>query len=159
LAPLPAPVELGPASVLVRAWGQGFFDAKTLAFALKMALVMLGGWILTRSGPVHALLDAVARVPRSPRQAIAVMALVSMLLGLLNWGLSIVASAVLVRAIARRVRDVDYPLLCCAGYLGLGCVWHAGLSGSAPLLVATPGHDLSRWVRELPLTSTTFSPL
>ena len=64
-----------------------------------------------------------------------------MTLGLLNWGVSIVGSAVLARALARRRRDVDYRLLVAAAYLGLGCTWHAGLSASAPMTVAAPRND------------------
>ncbi|WP_204318280.1 TIGR00366 family protein, partial [Serratia marcescens] len=39
------------------------------------------------------------------------------------------------------VIDVHYPVLCVAGYLGLGLTWHWGLSGSAPLLLATEGNE------------------
>jgi short-chain fatty acids transporter len=38
----------------------------------------------------------------------------------------------------KRNPKVDYRLLVAAAYLGLGCTWHSGLSGSSPLLVATP---------------------
>jgi short-chain fatty acids transporter len=37
--------------------------------------------------------------------------------------------------------DVHYPGLCVAGYMGLGLTWHWGLSGSAPLLLATEGNE------------------
>jgi short-chain fatty acids transporter len=40
----------------------------------------------------------------------------------------------------------------------MGLTWHAGLSASAPLLVATPGHFLEREMGLLPLTQTIFSP-
>ena len=74
------------------------------------------------------------------------MAFLSMALAYFNWGLSIVASAMLVRVIARRRPDVDYRLLVACAYLGLGGTWHAGLSASAPLIVATPRHFLEkRW--------------
>ena len=45
-----------------------------------------------------------------------------------------------------------------AAYLGMGFTWHAGLSASAPLLVATPKHFLEAEVGLIPLTSTIFSP-
>ena len=70
------------------------------------------------------------------------MSLFSMILAWLNWGLSLIASAMLALFIVRRNPKVDYRLLVAAAYLGLGCTWHAGLSGSATLLVATPDNFL-----------------
>jgi short-chain fatty acids transporter len=57
----------------------------------------------------------------------------------INWGFSLIFSAVLARAIARRLQQVDYRALAAASFLGLGSVWAQGLSGSAALQMATPG--------------------
>jgi short-chain fatty acids transporter len=81
-----------------------------------------------------------------------------MLLALFHWGMSIVGSAVLVREIGRRKIDVDYRLLVAAAYLGMGTTWHAGLSASAPLLVATPGHFLAKEIGVIPVSQTLFAP-
>jgi short-chain fatty acids transporter len=120
-------------------WGGGL--SGLLAFAMQMCLVMLTGYIVAESPLFRRALDALARVPGGPRAAVAWMGFVSMAMGLLNWGVSIVGSAVLTRAIARRRPDVDYRLLVAAAYLGLGCTWHAGLSASAPLAVAAQPND------------------
>jgi len=53
---------------------------------------------------------------------------------------------------------MDYPLLIAAAYLGLGTTWHAGLSASAPLLVATPGHFMEKQLGVIPITQTIFNP-
>ena len=52
-----------------------------------------------------------------------------------------------------------------AAYLGLGTVWHCGLSGSAPLILATPGNPLLAPAtgpaivdRIYPVTETLFHP-
>ncbi|MEK6607692.1 MAG: TIGR00366 family protein, partial [Myxococcota bacterium] len=120
-------------------WGGGL--AGLLAFAMQMSLVMLTGYIIASSPLLRRALDALAGVPRGPRQSVAWMGFLSMALGLLNWGVSLVASAFLARAIARRRPDVDYRLLVASAYLGLGCTWHAGLSASAPMTVAAPKND------------------
>jgi len=73
-------------------------------------------------------------------------------------GLSIVGAALMVRFIAAQKRDVDYRLLVACAYLGMGCTWHAGLSASAPLLVATPGHFLEKDIGLIPVGETIFSP-
>jgi short-chain fatty acids transporter len=44
--------------------------------------------------------------------------------------------------ICRRNPNVDIRVLIAASYIGLGTVWHGGLSGSAPLILATPGNPL-----------------
>jgi short-chain fatty acids transporter len=56
-----------------------------------------------------------------------------------NWGFSLVFSAVLAREVARRHEGVDYRALAAASFLGLGSIWAQGLSGSAALQMATAG--------------------
>jgi short-chain fatty acids transporter len=145
----------GPLQI-ARYWGDGFWEL--LSFGMQMALVILSGFIVAVSPPVGRLLRWVAGLTRSPRASIALVAAASMLLAWINWGLSIVASAMLAREVARRGNGVDYRLLACCAYLGMGCVWHAGLSGSVFLLVATPGHFLANEIGVIPVTHTLFSP-
>ena len=145
-----------PAPGVLDAWGAGFWEL--LAFSMQMALVMFTGYLLALTRPVRALLEWLAGLARGPRSAVVLMALVSMGLAYINWGLSLVASAMLVRFVARRRPDVDYRLLVACAYFGLGATWHAGLSASAPLLVATPGHFLEKQLGVIPIDRTLFSP-
>lgn len=141
------------------AWGGGLWEL--LSFAMQMCLVMLTGYIVAVSPLFRRVLDALAGVPRGPRSAVAWMGFLSMALGLLNWGVSIVGSAVLARVVARRRPDVDYRLLVAAAYLGLGCTWHAGLSASAPMTVAAPRNDFVSAgfiAAPIPATETIGSP-
>src|SRR5438874_2087387 len=127
---------------------------------MRMALVMFSGYLLAISPPISRALAAFARIPKSPRQAVVFMALASMGLALLNWGLSIVGSAVLVRFIAKRdfgEKKLDYPLLVACAYFGLGATWHAGLSASAPLIAATEGDPITRRFGVVPIDQTIFS--
>ncbi|QRN96281.1 short-chain fatty acid transporter [Archangium violaceum] len=145
-----------PAPRVLDAWGGGFWEL--LTFSMQMALVMFTGYLLALTGPVKALLEHLARLARGPRSAVVLMAAVSMGLAYINWGLSLVASAMLVRFVVRRQPDVDYRLLVACAYFGLGATWHAGLSASAPLLVATPGHFLEKQLGLIPIDRTLFSP-
>jgi hypothetical protein len=129
-----ATTDAGPLA-LVRAWGDGFWGLNE--FAMQMCLVMVTGSILAASRPFARLLDALARRPRGPRGAIALMAAFSMGTALFHWGLSLIGSAVFARHLARRRPDVDYPLLIASAYLGMGVARR--LLGPVPLLVATPG--------------------
>src|SRR5262245_56360330 len=55
----------------------------------------------------------------------------------LNWGFSLIFSAMLAKEIAKRPIRADYRALSAASLLGLGSVWAQGLSGSAALQMAT----------------------
>jgi short-chain fatty acids transporter len=127
-----------PAGELVQAWGNGFPDL--LAFTMQMALVIVTGYVVASSQPVHRLVSTVAeRSPRSPRGAVALVAAFALASAWLNWGFSLIFSAVLAREVARRRPGVDYRALAAASLLGLGSVWAQGLSGSAALQMATRG--------------------
>nr|WP_245814752.1 TIGR00366 family protein [Cystobacter ferrugineus] len=145
-----------PAPRVLDAWGSGFWEL--LSFSMQMALVMFTGYLLALTRPVRALLEWLAGLARGPRGAVVLMATVSMGLAYLNWGLSLVASAMLVRFVVRRRPEVDYRLLVACAYFGLGATWHAGLSASAPLLVATPGHFLEKQLGLIPIERTLLSP-
>lgn len=140
---------------IIKYWGDGFWVL--LTFAMQMSLIILTGYVLATSPPMGRLLNRLASVPKTPRQAVLLMALVSMIFSLVNWGLSIVGSAVFVRYVARKVQGVDYRLLVATAYLGLGVTWHAGLSASAPLLVATPKHFLEKQIGVIPVSDTIFT--
>jgi short-chain fatty acids transporter len=141
---------------LVQYWGRGFWVLHT--FAMQMCLIIMTGYILATTPIFTRILNGLAGVPKSPKGCIVLMALVSMILAWINWGLSIVGSAVFVRFVAKKQKGVDYRLLVATAYLGLGVMWHSGLSASAPLLVATPKHFLEKELGVIPITETIFHP-
>jgi short-chain fatty acids transporter len=141
---------------LVQHWGNGFWIL--LSFAMQMCLIIVTGYILATTPFFNRILSGLAGLPKSPQGSIALMALVSMVLAWFNWGLSIVGSAVFTRFMVQKQRGVDYRLLVATAYLGLGVMWHSGLSGSATLLVATPKHFLEKDIGIIPITETTFHP-
>ncbi|MEW6284335.1 MAG: TIGR00366 family protein, partial [Candidatus Eremiobacterota bacterium] len=77
------------------------------------------------------------RIPGNARQAVAMVAFLSMTSSLLSWGMSLIFTGLLVREICVRLPRVDYRAIGAAAYLGLGSVWAFGLSSSAALLQAT----------------------
>ena len=121
---------------VAEAFGGGFWDLAT--FTLQMAMVVLTGYIVATSPPVARIIARIATVPNTARGAVAFVALISCLVSMLNWGLSLVFSGLLARAIARRPDlRADYRALGAAAYLGLGAVWALGFSSSAAQLQAT----------------------
>lgn len=127
---------------LVGSYVDGMMATGLLAFAFQMALVLVTGHALAAAPAMRRLLERVAGVPRTQGAAAATVALVTIVLGLLNWGLGLVGGAFLARevgrAFARRGEPLNYALIGAAGYVGM-MTWHGGLSGSAPLTVATQG--------------------
>jgi short-chain fatty acids transporter len=127
-----------PASSLVRAWGNGLPDLH--AFTMQMALVIITGHVVATAPAVHrAIVFLAERSPRGPRGAVAFVTLFALCTSWLNWGFSLIFSAVLVIEVARRRPGVDYRALAAASLLGLGSIWAQGLSGSAALQMATAG--------------------
>ncbi len=121
---------------VVTAFGDGFWDLT--AFTLQMAMVVLTGYVVATCPPVARLIDRLATVPQTARSAVSFVALLSMSVSFLNWGLSLVFGGLLARAIARRTDlRVDYRALGAAAFMGLGAVWALGMSSSAAQLQAT----------------------
>jgi short-chain fatty acids transporter len=118
-----------------RAFGDGFWNL--IPFTMQMALVAIGGYVVAMSPAVSAILRRLAGVPATARGAVVFVGVISILLSLLNWGLSLIFSGLLVREIARR-RDIklDYRAAGAAGYLGLGCGFTLGITSSAAQLQA-----------------------
>ncbi len=122
---------------VVDAWGRGFWDL--IPFTLQMSLVIITGHVLATSRPMGRAIRFLAGLPKAPRVAVAMVTFFALVTSWLNWGFSLVFSAVLAREVARRVKGVDYRALAAASFLGLGSIWAQGLSGSAALQMATPG--------------------
>lgn len=131
---------------VIDAWGNGFWDL--IAFTLQMSLIIITGHVLATSAPMGRMIRGIAAWPSTPRGAVALVTFFAMFSSWFNWGFSLIFSAVLARAVARRVAGVDYRALAAASMLGLGSIWAQGLSGSAALQMATPG-ALQPQIREI----------
>ncbi len=141
-------------------WEAGLWDL--LKFSMQMCLVLVTGYALASSVPVIFLVKKLASIPKDSASAAAIVCLVSVLTGFINWGLAIVVGALLAKEVAKACYQkglkVHYPLLGAAGYMGLA-VWHGGLSGSAPLTLNQPGHFLESKLGIIDPSLTLFHPL
>ena len=149
----------------VLAWGDGMWSL--LELAMQFSIAMIAAHACVSSRPVYRFLDWLAHLPdrNRPLQAIVLIGVFSLITGYLNWALSVVASALFVPFVARRNPKADIRLVIAAAYLGICTIWHGGLSGSAPLILATPGNPLLAPAtgepvidRVLPVTETLFIP-
>jgi short-chain fatty acids transporter len=122
---------------LVKFFGDGFWGL--IPFTMQMAMIIIGGFVVATSPPVHKLIRRLATIPRTPRGAVAFVVFFSMMTSLLSWGLGLIFGGILVREIVKNVRGIDYRAIGAAAFLGNGSVWALGLSSSAALMMATPG--------------------
>ncbi|MGA2903800.1 MAG: TIGR00366 family protein [Candidatus Korobacteraceae bacterium] len=128
-------------------------------FTMQMVMIIIGGYVVASTPAVYRLIRALAGIPKTPKGAVAMVALFSMLTSLISWGLSLIFSGLFVRELAHRVKGMDYRAAGAAAYLGLGAVWAMGLSSSAAMLMATKSSipaSLFSISGLIPLTQTLF---
>ncbi|MBP5535753.1 MAG: short-chain fatty acid transporter [Bacteroidales bacterium] len=145
---------------VVEHWGGGVWGL--LAFAMQMALVLVSGSALAAAPPVKRVVSSLASIPKSPAAAIAMTTAVSAVACWLNWGFGLIVGVIFAKEIARKLHGVDYRLLIASAYSGF-VVWHAGISGSIPLTMATPGDALTVatngiLTQPIPISRTILSP-
>lgn len=163
------------AAQVVDAWRGPGGVWRFLPFAMQMCLILVTGHALAESRPVRGLIRTLARLPRSGAGAAALVSLVAMGFGLVNWGLGLIVGALFARDVARELHErgvpVHGPLLAAAGYTGM-VIWHGGLSGSAPILMTSaeqaaavlPAETIARMTQQggsaaIPLGRTVFSAM
>lgn len=141
---------------IVGHWGKGVWGI--LAFSMQMVLVLVTGHVLALSPPFKKLLDHLSNIPKTPAQGIALVSIISYTACILNWGFGLIIGAIYAKEIAKKVKAIDYRLLIASAYSGF-VLWHAGFSGSIPLVIASgdfsaTGGSLNQAV---PVSQTLFS--
>ncbi len=146
--------------VLIQIWYRGLWDL--LTFTMQMVLILTTGHALAVSRPVRTILRRFTRIPSNGIQAVYMCGLLAGMMSWIHWGLGLMAGALLAREFLQASREkgyaISFPLLAASGYIGLS-IWHGGLSGSAPLLVATPHHFLEQEIGLIPTGETLFTPV
>lgn len=144
---------------LVNSWGNSSGFWGLLSFSMQMALVLVLGSAMASAKICKKILGAIASIAKDKKGAILVTTFVSTICCWLNWGFGLIAGALLAKEVARRVKDVDYPLLIASAYSGF-VIWHAGLSGSIPLQMGAEGGTEILGVNYYaPITQTIFHPV
>jgi short-chain fatty acids transporter len=132
-----------------------------LTFTMQMTLILVLSLILGSTPAFRKVIASVSRLPRTRVQVVILAVLTGAVVAYLNWGLSIALSPVIATLFAREAENKGIPidfLFLLATLAGVGSIWQFGLSGSAPLLMATPGHFLEARTGVMPLWTTIWSP-
>ena len=106
-------------------------------FTMQMVMIIIGGYVVASTPIVYRAIQALAEIPKTPRGAVAMVALFSMLTSLISWGLSLIFSGLFVRELAHRVKGMDYRAAGAAAY-------HSAVLG---VFIPSCG---SKWIVEAP---------
>jgi len=133
---------------------------------MQFTIAMVAAHAVVASKPVYRLFTWLASLPdpQKPVQAVFLAGIFSIVTGYVNWAVCLIACALFTPFLMKRNPQTDVRVLIAAAYLGLGTVWHGGLSGSAPLILATPNNPLLNPIgtepvvdRLYPVTETLFN--
>ncbi|MGA2881765.1 MAG: TIGR00366 family protein [Bryobacteraceae bacterium] len=145
-----------PADLAIQG-GKGFWSL--IPFTMQMVMIIIGGYVVASTPLVQRGMQKLAGVPKTPRQAIVLVAVFSELTALISWGMSPIVSGLFVRQLTQRVKGLDYRAAGAAAYVGGATVWALGLSSSAAMLMATRSAIPPRLLAIsglIPLTGTIF---
>ncbi|OBG18715.1 TIGR00366 family protein [Mycobacterium sp. 852002-51057_SCH5723018] len=150
------------ASGVLKAWYGGVWGAQNIyTFAFQMVLVLVTGYTLAEAPILKRAIIRVASKPTNQVQGALLCFGVSTVLSLLNWGLGLVAGALVARQVAKRLSGAHFGYLIATGFMGY-IVWTQGLSSSIALAntdASSPINVIHKMTgMTVPLTSTVFQP-
>jgi short-chain fatty acids transporter len=148
-----------PVTRILDAYHQGLW--MLLQFTMQMTLIIVLSAALAISPLFRKAVGALARIPRTPRQVVALAFLTAGTASYIYWGLGYALGPMIAIFFAaeaeRRGVAVDFPFLLGVIY-GAQALWQYGPSSSGPLLVASAGHFLQSVIGVVPLSTTIWSP-
>ena len=131
-----------------------------LPFTMQMTLILVLSAVVSGTPVFRRLVVALAAKPRTLTQVIAVSVLLNAFASYFYWGLGLALGPLIAIHFAAAAEEkgiaVDFPFFL-ATVSAAQSVWQFGLSSSAPLLMATPGHFLQDTVGVMDLRSTIWS--
>jgi short-chain fatty acids transporter len=124
-------------------WKDGLFNPALIVFAFQMMMMLVLGHILALTPAANSIIQLIVKHCNTSAKAAAIIAFSALVFGLFNWGLGLIFGAILARKVGEHAKlkqiPINYPLIAAAGY-GALMIWHGGLSGSALIKIAEPGH-------------------
>lgn len=155
-------VKGASASGMLRAWYGGVWGSQNIfTFAFQMVLILVTGYTLAEAPVLKRAIVYIASKPRNQVQGALLCFGVSAVLSLLNWGLGLVAGALIARQVAKRFADTHFGYLIAAAFMGF-IVWTQGLSSSIALANTDDGSPINVIHKmtgaTLPLKLTIFEP-
>ena len=147
---------------MLKAWYGGVWGSQNIfTFAFQMVLILVTGYTLAEAPIVKRGIVYIAGKPTNQVQGALLCFGVSAVLSLLNWGLGLVAGALVARQVAKRFTEAHFGYLIAAAFMGF-IVWTQGLSSSIALANTDNGSPINVIHKltgiTVPLSSTIFEP-
>src|SRR6201995_3634079 len=147
---------------MLKAWYGGVWGSQNIfTFAFQMVLILVTGYTLAEAPVLKRAIVTIASKPQNQVQGALLCFGVSALLSLLNWGLGLVAGALVARQVAKRFTDAHFGYLIAAAFMGF-LVWTQGLSSSIALANTDNGSPINVIHKmtgiRVPLKLTIFQP-
>jgi short-chain fatty acids transporter len=155
-------VKGASANGMLKAWYGGVWGSQNIfTFAFQMVLILVTGYTLAEAPVLKRAIVYIASKPRNQVQGALLCFGVSAVLALLNWGLGLVAGALVARQVAKRFADTHFGYLIAAAFMGF-IVWTQGLSSSIALANTDDGSPINVIHKltgiTVPLKLTIFQP-
>ena len=132
-----------------------------LAFTMQMTLILVLALVIAATPFFRRIIVGLSRLPTTATGVVVLASLCIAVIAYINWGLGLALGPMIAIHFAKQAEAKGLPvdfLFLQATLAGAGSVWQFGLSASAPLLMATPGHFLEGTTGIMPLASTIWSP-
>lgn len=147
-----------PAQIM-DAYSQGLWSL--LAFTMQMTLIITLSSVLGATPFFRKLILTLSRLPNTTTQVVGLAVWIIAVASYCYWGLGLaltpLVSIYFAREAERKGIRVDFLFLL-ATVWGSNACWQYGLSSSAALLMATPGHFLEKTTGVIPLSTTIWAP-
>lgn len=147
-----------PAQIL-DAYSQGLWSL--LAFTMQMTLIITLSSVLGATPFFRKLILRLSQLPKTTTQVVGLAVLIIAVASYCYWGLGLALTPLVsihfAREAERKGIKLDFLFLL-ATVWGANACWQYGLSSSAALLMATPGHFLEKTTGVIPLSTTIWAP-
>jgi short-chain fatty acids transporter len=132
-----------------------------LPFTMQMTLIIVLSSVLGATPFFKRAVLTLSRIPKTRMQVIVLSVIISASASYLYWGLGLALTPFIgihfAREAERKGIKIDFLFLLALLWASNSC-WQYGLSSSAALVMATPGHFLESTTGILPLSTTIWSP-
>ncbi len=143
----------------MEAWYKGLW--MLLPFTMQMTLIIVLSSIFGQTKLFRAAVQRLSSLPRNAAEVVVIAVLLNGGLSYFYWGLGIALGPIIAVFFAREAErkgiEIDFLFLLATVWAS-NALWQFGLSASAPLLMATPGHFLESLIGVIPLRTTIWSP-
>src|SRR6201996_5120217 len=128
---------------MLKAWYGGVWGSQNIfTFAFQMVLILVTGYTLAEAPVLKRGIVYIAAKPTNQVHGALLCFGVSAVLSLLNWGMGLVAGALVARQVAKRFTEAHFGYLIAAAFMGF-IVWTQGLSSSIALANTDNGSPIN----------------